>query len=660
MDNIQVFMRIRPLSEDEYRRDRSTESAVRMLADNVVSVPSQRSENFAFDFVGDEACTQKEVFEAVGKRAVEQCMQGYNGTIFAYGQTGSGKTFTMQGARDEFTGPDDELRGLIPRCFEYLFERISEEEARSGGQVKYLCRASYIEIYNETIYDLLDPMTRVCAMREDIKRGVFIDGVTEETVQDPNDAYGVFVRGMTNRHVSETSMNRESSRSHSVLVLVIQSLTQVDSGMTEIRESKFSLVDLAGSERQKLANTSGLRLKEAANINKSLSTLGNVINSLVDIGNGKSRHVNYRDSKLTFLLRDSLGGNSVTFIIANVSPAMCNDIETASTLRFAQRAKMIQNKAVVNQDMQANVPQLQAEIQRLKSQIAQLKLTHSGGDGSQSPLSPGSTMRGAMSSTTSPTGLSAAGTKADPTSSEHRTTQFLLILAMRKLRESERQKARYAEAIFELKDAVDRRKRQQQQQNLVLKLKNAEIAALRRNASIGYVTSAENSALREEITALQATLSGQPDFSDLLFENMQLREELEYYLEGQPPTDALPGRSDAILALEALLSTKASTVDLQSSFPIIPDDTVYTGLDDKVRQSRHTINDLELQRDKLEFQINSIEEDWQCVNDGVHKLSQAVTDEQISQVAESTLDCIVGDQARDTWSAISALYTRSF
>ncbi|KAJ2585023.1 hypothetical protein IWW49_004848, partial [Coemansia sp. RSA 1797] len=273
MDNIQVFMRIRPLSEDEYRRDRTAESAVRILADNMVSIPSQRSENFTFDYVGDENCPQHEVFEAVGRRAVDQCMQGYNGTIFAYGQTGSGKTFTMQGARDEFTGPDDELRGLIPRCFECLFERIAEEEARTNGRVKYLCRASYIEIYNETIYDLLDPLTRTCAMREDIKRGVFIDNVTEETVQDPNEAYDVFVRGTTNRHVSATSMNRESSRSHSVLMLVIQSLTQMDSGLTEIRESRFNLVDLAGSERQKLANTSGLRLKEAANINKSLSTL---------------------------------------------------------------------------------------------------------------------------------------------------------------------------------------------------------------------------------------------------------------------------------------------------------------------------------------------------------------------------------------------------
>ncbi|KAJ2392946.1 Kinesin-like protein kif15 [Coemansia sp. RSA 2611] len=641
MDNIQVFMRIRPLSEDEYRRDHSTASAVRILSDNMVSVPSQRSENFTFDYVGDENCTQPEVFEAVGKRAVDQCMQGYNGTIFAYGQTGSGKTFTMQGARDEFTGPDDELRGLIPRCFEYLFERIAHEEVRTQGRVKYLCRASYIEIYNETIYDLLDPLTRTCAMREDIKRGVFIDGVTEETVQDPNEAYDVFVRGTTNRHVSATSMNRESSRSHSVLMLVIQSLTQMDTGLTEIREAKFNLVDLAGSERQKLANTSGMRLKEAANINKSLSTLGNVINSLVDVASGKSRHVNYRDSKLTFLLRDSLGGNSVTFIIANVSPAVCNDVETASTLRFAQRAKMIRNKAVVNQDMQGNVAQLQAEIQRLKSQVAQLK------------SSPNAGIR------TPPTAGSIVSADTVKSEREHRTTQFLLILAMRKLRESERQKARYAEIIFELKDALDRRKRQLQQQKLVVKLKAAEIAALRRNASIGYVTSAENAALREEITALQTTLSAQPDASDLLIENLQLREELEYCLENQATISDLPGRSDAVVALESLINVKAQSVDLQTMYPVIPDDNVYVGLEDRIKQAKHDITDLELQRDKLEFQLNSIEEDWQSVNEGAHRLAEVTSDEQIGEIVETTMDAIVGDQARDTWSTISALYTRT-
>ncbi|KAJ2056678.1 Kinesin-like protein kif15 [Coemansia sp. S146] len=662
MDNIQVFMRIRPLSEDEYKRDRTSESAVRMLTDSTVSIPSQRTENFTFDFVGTEDCAQEEVFEAVGKRAVEQCMQGYNGTIFAYGQTGSGKTFTMQGARDEFTGPDDELRGLIPRCFEHLFARIAEEEARCNGRVKYLCKASYIEIYNETIYDLLDPLIRTCALREDIKKGIFIDNVTEETVQDPNEAYSVFVRGTTSRHVSATSMNRESSRSHSVLMLIIQSLTQMDTGLTEIRESKFNLVDLAGSERQKLANTSGMRLKEAANINKSLSTLGNVINSLVDISNGRPRHVNYRDSKLTFLLRDSLGGNSVTFIIANVSPAMCNDAETASTLRFAQRAKMIRNKAIVNQDMQGNVPQLQAEIQRLKLQIAQMRPTGSNGmdsslASSEFTVSPYPETVVSSDSGAGGIGIGSAGFVSKENNSAMRS---ILLLNMRKQRETERQKARYAEIIFELKDSLERHRRHLRQQKLVLKLTKAESEALRRNAPIAYVTSAENNALREEITALQSALSAQPDSSELIIENLRLQEDLEVMAAKMSAIRDLPDLTEAKEALEALLFSKASAIDLKAAFPIIPDDAVYMGLEAKVKQAQHDINDLELQRDKLEFQINSIEEDWQSVNEGTHKLSTATTDDQVDAIIEKTMDCIVGDQARDTWSAISSLFTRTF
>ncbi|KAJ1870517.1 Kinesin-like protein kif15 [Coemansia sp. RSA 486] len=658
MDNIQVFMRIRPLSEDEYRRDRTTESAVRFVTENTVSIPTQRTENFTFDFVGNESCGQRDVFEAVGKRAVERCMQGYNGTIFAYGQTGSGKTFTMQGARDEFTGPDDELRGLIPRCFEYLFDRIAQEEQRSGGNVKYLCKASYIEIYNETIYDLLDPMMRTCAVREDIKRGIFVDGVTEETVLDPTEAYAVFMRGTHSRHVSATSMNRESSRSHSVLMLMIQSMTTTDTdGLTEIRESMFNLVDLAGSERQKLANTSGMRLKEAANINKSLSTLGNVINSLVDISNGKSRHVNYRDSKLTFLLRDSLGGNSVTFIIANVSPAMCNDAETASTLRFAQRAKMIRNKAVVNHDMQGNVPQLQAEIQRLKQQLAQMRSAN----GSGAPAS-------AVEPRENDDLARANNDIASSSAREQQLTQFMLVLAMRKLGEAERQKSRYAEIIFELKDKVDRTRRQMLQQQMMIKLHKGLINDLRVNAPDSQVLCAENNVLREEISALQLALSAQPDYTDLLIENMQLQEELEHAVttvsavpdveNAMSSVSAGEAREDAQKLLASLVASTSSAIDARNLPPIIPDDSVYGGLEQQLKRAQHDIDDLELQRDKLEFQISSIEEDWDYVKTGTHQLSTAASPEHAAEIIENTMDSIVGDQARQVWKAISAMHNK--
>ena len=176
-----------------------------------------------------------------------------------------------------------------------------------------------MEIYNETITDLLDSSNASLHIREDIKKGVYVEGLMEEVASSTHDMIEVIRRGTSNRHVGCTSMNKESSRSHSVLSMTIESNTNRD-GLWHVRSSRFHVIDLAGSERAKATDAAGERLKEAGMINKSLSALGNVINSLVEIGEGKARHVHYRDSKLTFLLRDSLGGNSKTVIIANVSP----------------------------------------------------------------------------------------------------------------------------------------------------------------------------------------------------------------------------------------------------------------------------------------------------------------------------------------------------
>lgn len=177
--------------------------------------------------------------------------------------------------------------------------------------------------------------------------------------------------GAKNRHVGSTSMNKESSRSHSVLTTIIETKQMKAGGVWHIKTSRFHIIDLAGSERSKYTNAVGERLKEAGMINKSLSALGNVINSLVDISEGKSRHVHYRDSKLTFLLRDSLGGNSKTVIIANISPSSLCYGETLSTLKFAQRAKLIRNKAVINEDSSGTIQLLKAEIIRLQKELAE-------------------------------------------------------------------------------------------------------------------------------------------------------------------------------------------------------------------------------------------------------------------------------------------------
>ncbi|KAM9786381.1 kinesin-like protein KIF15 isoform X2 [Syngnathus typhle] len=310
--------------------------------------------------------SQDSVFSSVAKNIVESCMNGYNGTIFAYGQTGSGKTFTMLGPSelDNFT---DELRGVIPRSFEYLFFLINREVSRSKT---FLCKCSFIEIYNEQIFDLLDTASASLFVRENIKKGVFVEGAVEKFVSSAAEAYQVLSRGWRNRRVASTSMNRESSRSHAVFTMTLESKESINE-VVNIRMSQLNLVDLAGSERQRDTHTEGSRLKEASSINRSLMCLGQVIMALVDVSNGKNRHICYRDSKLTFLLRDSLGGNAKTYIIANVHPGSKCFGETLSTLQFAQRAKLIKNKAIVNEDTQGNVKQLQAELKKLKEQLVQ-------------------------------------------------------------------------------------------------------------------------------------------------------------------------------------------------------------------------------------------------------------------------------------------------
>lgn len=272
-----------------------------------------------------------------------------------------------------FSGPTNEegnlifdKRGLIPRSFEYIFSQV-----RSSNSIKFLIRCSFVEIYNESVFDLLaNDCSFTCSLREDTKRGVYIEGNLEEIVTCENDALKIFEKGIRNRHVSSTLLNHESSRSHAIFTLLIQSVTEEITGIEISKVSKFNFVDLAGSERQQHTGTLGLRLKEAGNINKSLLALTNVINGLADIQNGKNRHVQYRDSKLTFLLRDSLGGNSKTTLIATVSNNPNSYAETVSTLRFAQRAKSIRNNVYVNSDLNGDVNTLKEEIKRLRQFIS--------------------------------------------------------------------------------------------------------------------------------------------------------------------------------------------------------------------------------------------------------------------------------------------------
>uniref|UniRef100_A0A8C5EQ94 Kinesin family member 13A n=1 Tax=Gouania willdenowi TaxID=441366 RepID=A0A8C5EQ94_GOUWI len=309
---------------------------------------------------------QEVVFKCLGEGILENAFQGYNACIFAYGQTGSGKSFSMMG--------NGELPGLIPRLCCSLFERVHIEANEAHS---FKVEVSFMEIYNEKVRDLLDPKgsRQSLKVREHKVLGPYVDGLSLLAVTSFEDIEVLMSEGNKSRTVAATNMNEESSRSHAVFsIIVTQTLYDLQSGNSGEKVSKMSLVDLAGSERVSKTGAAGERLKEGSNINKSLTTLGCVISALADqsAGKGKAKFVPYRDSVLTWLLKDNLGGNSKTAMIATVSPAADNYEETLSTLRYADRAKRIVNHAVVNEDPNARIiRELREEVEKLKVQLSQ-------------------------------------------------------------------------------------------------------------------------------------------------------------------------------------------------------------------------------------------------------------------------------------------------
>lgn len=301
-------------------------------------------------------------------------LEGYNGTIFAYGQTGCGKSHTMQGPDIPpniiLTSEQIAQRGIISRSFDHIFEAMS---VTSG--IRYLPLVSYLEIYNENIRDLLNPTITSSSLllKEQPNEGVVVQNLSMHAVHNAEECEQLLAIGTKNRMVGATLMNAGSSRSHSIFTINLEQITtstgscNPSDDVSIIKKGKLNLVDLAGSERQAKTGATGERLKEATKINLSLSALGNVISALVD---GKAKHIPYRDSKLTRLLQDSLGGNTKTLMVACISPAEYNYDETLSTLRYASRAKNISNKPVINEDPKdAMLREYQAEILKLKQQL---------------------------------------------------------------------------------------------------------------------------------------------------------------------------------------------------------------------------------------------------------------------------------------------------
>lgn len=437
-DTIKVAVRVRPAREGQKKR--SLQELEKQLGNSTLTAGMQRQSlafqqkqhltcvegesnsqilidsgveerSFTFDYVASPLATQSDVWENVGLEVTKNVFDGFNGTIIAYGQTGSGKTHTVFGNREN--------KGIVPRALKAIWQYIYSEEHRTASSPSpspptptspFLPRESKIfsvtmsmcEIYNERVYDLLDatsvqdedlkeskpdrndgPARTPLQLRDDPTRGIYVENLTEETIQCPAEAESMLDKGLLNRHTGCTAMNRISSRSHAILTLRFTATTDHE-GRRTCRTSQFTLVDLAGSERHKKTKSSEVQLREAGQINKSLSELGNVIHALTSNSNSGASsgdvdnraYVQYRNSKLTLLLRDSLGGNTRTALVATVTDDSDCLAESLITLKFAQRAKFIRNAAHINERLVETgadlIEALQAEIRSLKERMRTL------------------------------------------------------------------------------------------------------------------------------------------------------------------------------------------------------------------------------------------------------------------------------------------------
>ncbi|KAI4152117.1 MAG: hypothetical protein LQ340_003091, partial [Diploschistes diacapsis] len=386
--NIKVVVRVRPFNNRE--KDRNAQCIVSMKdSQTILTPPNEASAKgksgaadhgqkiFAFDKsywsfnrADSHFAGQDNLFTDLGTPLLDNAFKGYNNCIFAYGQTGSGKSYSMMGYGGEY--------GVIPRICQNMFERIGD--IQQDKNLKCTVEVSYLEIYNERVRDLLNPATKGnLKVREHPSTGPYVEDLAKLVVRSFKEIENLMDEGNKARTVAATNMNETSSRSHAVFTLTLtQKRHDVETSMDTEKVAKISLVDLAGSERANSTGATGARLKEGAEINRSLSTLGRVIAALADLSSGKKKAasmVPYRDSVLTWLLKDSLGGNSMTAMIAAISPADINFEETLSTLRYADSAKRIKNHAVVNEDPNARM------IRELKEELAQLRAKLGSGGG---------------------------------------------------------------------------------------------------------------------------------------------------------------------------------------------------------------------------------------------------------------------------------------
>lgn len=464
--------------------------------------PREPPKPFTFDQVYDWNSQQETLFNTTAAPIVDSVLSGYNGTVFAYGQTGTGKTHTMEGQWDP-----PEMRGIIPRAFCRVFEKIDETHEQN-----FLVRASFLEIYNEEVRDLLskDPKNKL-ELKEDVDRGVYVKDLTSYVVKGVQEMENVLLAGKKNRSVGATLMNQDSSRSHSIFSIIVESSSDGADGSKHIRAGKLNLVDLAGSERQSKTGATGDRLKEATKINLSLSALGNVISALVE---SKTQHVPYRDSKLTRLLQDSLGGNTKTVMVANMGPADYNYDETISTLRYANRAKNIKNKPKINEDPKdAMLREFQEEIARLKAML-EGQAAGGGGDAGFGG--------GAGYTEEAPAAVKGMSNKQLEMVNGELEQQKQALQAQENMREEERERA--AEEIRKKEEALARERSERE-------LLAAQLKAMEEKVVVGSADAQEAMQKEEELMKAQIELDERRAEQERALEELRLQEEAELQME---------------------------------------------------------------------------------------------------------------------------------
>uniref|UniRef100_A0A8D1HJM1 Kinesin-like protein n=1 Tax=Sus scrofa TaxID=9823 RepID=A0A8D1HJM1_PIG len=374
----QVALRIRPLNDAELEEGATViahkvgdQMVVLMDPDEDPEDPlrTQRSreKTFIFDTVFDQQASQEDVYLATTQHLVEGVISGYNATVFAYGPSGTGKTHTMLGM--------DAEPGIYLRTLSDLFQAIEETRGRADCSVSI----SYLEIYNEVIRDLLNPASGFLDLREDARGTIQIAGITEVSTSNAQEIMQLLTKGNRQRTQEPTATNKTSSRSHAVLQVTVRQRSRGTDLAEEVHVGRLFMVDLAGSERASQTQNRGKRMKEGAHINRSLLALGNCINALSEKGGSRAQYVNFRDSKLTRLLKDALGGNSRTVMVAHISPASTHFEESRTTLLYAYRAKNIKTRVKRNLlNVSYRIAQythvisdLRGEIERLKSKLEQ-------------------------------------------------------------------------------------------------------------------------------------------------------------------------------------------------------------------------------------------------------------------------------------------------